>query len=94
MRYPSLFLSLLFIVAPSVWGQSVEEDALRSLFLEQFVAHWQDAAPEALAALWHDEGDWMNLVGSRHLSKGSAQIEEVWSVGLQGRNSAESDHRD
>lgn len=90
MRYTFLFLSLLFIAAPSVLGQSIEEEAIRDLFLEQFVAHWQGAAPEALAALWHAEGDWMNLVGSRRVSKGSVQIKEVWSVGLQGRDSAEA----
>ncbi len=32
----------------------------------------------------------MSLVGSRRVFQGRAQIEQVWSIGLQGRDTAEA----
>lgn len=90
MRYTPLLLVLLLITTPSAYGQSADEEAIRDLFLEQFITHWQGANAEGLAALWHDEGDWMNLVGSRRVFAGKDQIEQVWAIGLQGRDTAES----
>ena len=65
-------------------------DAVADLFSGQFIAHWQAGNPERLASLWHEDGDWMSLIGSRRVFKGRDQIEQVWSVGLQGRDTPEA----
>ena len=90
MRYSNFLFGLLFLLPLAASGQSAEEDAIKELFLEQFVGRWQAGDAEGLAALWHTEGDWMNLIGSRRIYKGPDQIKQVWSIGLQGRDTPES----
>ncbi len=91
MQHAALFLALLaMLVAAGASAQPVEQDAVEDLFLQQFTAHWRAADAESLAALWHEDGDWMSLIGSRRVFKGHAQIEQVWSIGLQRRDSVEA----
>ncbi len=90
MRHASLFLGLLAMLAISTPGQPAEQDTVEDLFLQQFTAHWQAGDAKSLANLWHEDGDWMSLVGSRRLFKGRAQIEQVWSIGLQGRDTVDA----
>ncbi len=90
MRHVALFLCLLVVSPVSALSQPTEQGGAKALFLEQFTGHWQASDAKALAALWHEDGDWMSLVGSRRVFKGRDQIEQVWSIGLQGRDSAEA----
>lgn len=81
-----LFWSLHTTVA---LGQTTPEQDVRKLFSEQFTTYWQLADAEGLASLWHEDGDWMSITGSRRIRKGRAQIAQVWSVGLRGRTTDE-----
>ena len=74
---------------PALAGPSAE-DPIKNLFLQSFISHWQAGDAASLAGLWQEQGDWMSMVGSRKVFKGRDQIEQVWSVGLNGRNTPES----
>lgn len=89
MHFRAFSLSILLIAFSSFFGQSTEQSAIEDLFLKQFHAHWQAGDAEKLAALWHPEGDWMSLPGSRRIFNGREKIAQVWQVGLQGRDTAE-----
>lgn len=89
MRFRLFSLSILLIAFSSILGQSTEQTAIEDLFLKHFQSHWQSGDAEKLAELWHPEGDWMSLVGSRRIFSGREKIAQVWQVGLQGRDTAE-----
>lgn len=85
-RYAPSLLALLVLLPASANAQQAEEAHIRRLFTEVFVSLWQRADAPGLAQLWHDDGDWMNLIGSRRLRRGRADLESVWQVGLRGRD--------
>ena len=89
MKARHVVLWLLLTGVSNVFANPVDEAAIRSLFQEQFRSHWEAADPQGLAALWVDDGDWMSLIGSRKVFEGRDQIEQVWSIGLQGRDTPE-----
>ncbi len=89
MHFRILSLGILLIAFSSLSGQSTEQTAIEDIFLKQFHAHWQTADAEKLATLWHPEGDWMSLPGSRRIFSGREKVAQVWQVGLQGRDTAE-----
>lgn len=97
MKQASLVVALLLIPgiahsqsAGAKRPAGAEVDAVEDLFVERFIAHWQAANPKGLASLWHEDGDWMSLIGSRRMFQGRDQIEQVWSIGLQGRETPEA----
>ena len=89
MKYVLLFICHFVLLPSSLFAQNVDELEISNLFTKQFINKWQSSDPKGLASLWHEEGDWMSLIGSRGIYKGHKQIEQVWSIGLQSRLTVE-----
>ncbi len=96
IKHVALMLSFSVGIAEGALSQAAEEPAdttehvIEQLLLENFTDRWRAGDAEGLASLWHEDGDWMSLVGSRRIFQGREQIEQVWSIGLEGRDSAEA----
>ncbi len=73
------------LVSMGASGGGGDEQAVERLFTHNFAQHWRAGEAEALASLWKEDGDWMNLTGSRRAWVGRESVAGVWQVGLQGR---------
>ena len=78
----------LYVEALSTARGSGSARSITDLFEGQFVEHWQAGDASALASLWAADGDWSSVVGSRRVIEGTENLEGIWKVGLQGRDSS------
>ncbi len=77
---------LLTMASVAVQADPRNERSIAALFTERFATSWQAGDAQGLARLWSEDGDWMSVIGSRRIFTGTEQIEQVWEVGLQGRD--------
>ncbi|NKB89301.1 MAG: SgcJ/EcaC family oxidoreductase [Acidobacteria bacterium] len=58
---------------------------IEALFEVDFAAAWRNRDVDAVAAIWAEDGDWSNVIGSRRIVAGRDQVRGVWDVGLGDR---------